>query len=150
MPLHGGAIVAPPPTAAEWLRDRAFALVGAATPATNDPSVNKIVECDREAVPVLAELVGDPEPRVRYWAAVGLLCVIPRPREAVPALVAAVRQYGGEDRRHGSAEAETGGGLPRGIVTGGDKASAAKAVFKALEIIDPEAAKRAMAMADEP
>jgi hypothetical protein len=143
LPLRG-AVVAPPPTLAEWLRDRAFALVGATPPSVDDPRGNDLLRGDPQAVPVLAELVSHPDPRVRYWAADGLRCVRPRALEAVPALVAAVRRYGGDGRRESQAGDGDADNLLMGIVTRIDEPVAADKVRSALEDIEPEAAKRAL------
>jgi hypothetical protein len=143
--VRGGVVVPPPLTPTEWLRDRTFALTGAPLPSKNDPRGDIFLRGDPQAVPVLAELVGDPDPRVRYWAADGLQCVTPPARDAVPALLAALRRYGNE----GEWERVNGDGgdqdVLSGIVTRIDDAAATGKIRSALEAIEPEAANRAAA-----
>jgi hypothetical protein len=94
-----------------------------------------------DAVPVLAELLGDPNPRVRSWAAGILLFMQPPPRQAVPALLATWRRYK-DDFLSASVD-----GAPRGADTPWD---AACGVRLALWRIDPEAARRAGVPEAEP
>jgi hypothetical protein len=141
LPMRG-PVVPPPPTLTErWWRG-ALAFVGRQPP--DEPPGYAVLDGEhREAVPVLVVLVLDPDPCVRYWAAEGLRCVRPPAKEAVPALVEAVRRYGG---KAGSRRRSAGGeGLDvlRDVVMEIDGAAAATEVRMALEAIDPEAARRA-------
>ncbi len=120
----------------EWV-NRALAPLGVRTGGNS--SGLELGDGGAEAVPVLAELLRDPNPQVREWAASFLHDMEPPPKQTVPALLEAWQRYKADYR----SDLDTGihFATPR---------TAAESIHDALWRIDPDAARRAGVPDDGP
>jgi hypothetical protein len=111
----------------EWL-NRALSSLGVRV--DESLSGREVAFGEPEAIPVLLELLRDPRPHVRRWAALSLEGMEPPPREAIPALLGAWQRYRDDYRG------------PRGVGFTSPR-DAVREIRDALWRIDPDAAGRA-------